>query len=186
MMSPSMNRAALLGEAKRLVAALRRMPLALFARFERARDGTRMPVQAAALPWRRNRSGGDEVLLITSRRSGKWLVPKGWPMRGKSLAQAAEIEAYQEAGVRGLISPQPSGELRWLKQHWTFGAVWFLVRIYPLEVAEERDVWREQAQRRRRWLSPEEAADVVESPELPASIRQFRGHQLRRIRGPAC
>ena len=135
-----------------------------------------MPVQAAALPWRRGSVGGEEVLLVTSRKSGKWLLPKGWPMRGKSLAQAAEIEAYQEAGVRGLISAQPSGEFRWLKQHWTFGAVWFLVRVYPLEVAEELDAWPEQAQRRRRWLSPDEAADLVESPELAASLRLFRGH----------
>ncbi|HLL59899.1 MAG TPA: NUDIX domain-containing protein, partial [Allosphingosinicella sp.] len=59
----------------------------------------RGPLQVAALPYRRGADGSVEVLLVTTRGTGRWMVPKGWPMRGKSHAEAAAQEAFEEAGV---------------------------------------------------------------------------------------
>ena len=71
-----------------------------------------VPIQTGALPWRLAPKNGIEVLLVTGRRSGRWSIPKGWPMPGKSLAEAAEQEAFEEAGVKGTIDPNPIGTFR--------------------------------------------------------------------------
>ena len=61
-------------------------------------------LQTGALPWRRAKGDQLEILLVTGRLSGRWIVPKGWPMRGKTMAKAAAQEAYEEAGVRGKVN----------------------------------------------------------------------------------
>ena len=71
-----------------------------------------MPLQTGALPWRLTQSSKPEVLLVTGRRSGRWMIPKGWPMIGKSLAAAAEREAFEEAGISGSIDSRPLGSFR--------------------------------------------------------------------------
>ena len=68
-----------------------------------------MPLQTGALPWRLTQSNKPEVLLVTGRRSGRWMIPKGWPMSGKSLAAAAEREAFEEAGISGSVDSRPLG-----------------------------------------------------------------------------
>jgi 8-oxo-dGTP pyrophosphatase MutT (NUDIX family) len=160
-------------EAVKLPSMFRRLALFLFGRFEKSRDGQKMPVQTAALPWRRDSKGGIEILLVTSRSSGKWIPPKGWPMRGKSLAEAAAIEAYEEAGVEGRVASRPIGDFPRTKNHRLLGRIQFLVKVHPLEVTRELDAWPERSQRERRWFEQEEAAQAVGSPELAALIRRF-------------
>ena len=56
-----------------------------------------------------------EFLLITSRGTGRWIIPKGWPMPGRTLAQAALREAYEEAGIRGIVETSSIGSYQYYK-----------------------------------------------------------------------
>src|SRR5689334_8244130 len=79
-----------------------------------------VPIQSGALPWRLKRKK-PEVMLVTGRRSKRWMIPKGWPVDGKSLADSAAQEAFEEAGIKGDIDPSPIGKFRHVKQHVLFG-----------------------------------------------------------------
>lgn len=125
-----------------------------------------LPVQTGALPWRIGRGKHPEVLLVTGRNSGRWTVPKGWPMQGKSLAKAAAQEAFEEAGVKGTIGAEPLGSFRHLKQHMVFRPFEVKVVVYSLSVRRELGKWPEAGQRERRWFALDEAAAAVDSPEL--------------------
>src|SRR5437868_322307 len=103
--------------------------------------------QVAALPLRRVR-GSLEVLLVSSRETGRWVIPKGWPSKRLSDADAAAREAKQEAGVTGKIGAVPIGSYRYRK---TMGAeVRFIdVVVYTLWVKKQRKRWREKNERTR-------------------------------------
>jgi 8-oxo-dGTP pyrophosphatase MutT (NUDIX family) len=135
-----------------------------------ARTDEGFGLQYAALPWR-EREGGREVLLVTSRDTGRWVLPKGWPMKKKAPHEAAAREAYEEAGVRGQVREAPLGTYSYLKSFTDVLAFRCEVQVFPLEVREERRRWPEQAQRTRRWFSPAQAAEAVEEPDLQALIR---------------
>ncbi len=128
--------------------------------------------QVAALPWRR---GGDglEVLLITSRETGRWVVPKGGRMPGRTDAEAAAEEALEEAGVTGRVVESPCGTFRYLKILKRRAPRWCVVSVYPLAVEVELDDWKEKAERTREWVSRDEAARRVDEPELKALITGF-------------
>lgn len=137
------------------------------------------PVQTGALPWRLAPKNGIEVLLVTARRSGRWTIPKGWPMPGKSLAEAAEQEAYEEAGVRGTIDPNPIGTFRHVKQLNILGDLEVDIVVHPLWVDRELEKWPEVGQRKRKWFKAKEAARRVDSSELSEMIRQAVKKPLR-------
>jgi 8-oxo-dGTP pyrophosphatase MutT (NUDIX family) len=136
------------------------------------REQKKLPLQTGALPWRLGAGNGIEVLLVTGRRSGRWTIPKGWPMLGKSLAEAAAQEAYEEAGVEGTIDPKPIGNFRHVKQLFAFGQLEVTIIVHPLWVDRELPKWPELGQRRRKWFSVKEAAKRVDSRELSALIVQ--------------
>ncbi|MDQ3247465.1 MAG: NUDIX hydrolase [Pseudomonadota bacterium] len=125
--------------------------------------------QTGALPWRLTGSS-TEVLLITGRNSGRWMIPKGWPMRGKSLAEAAAQEAFEEAGVRGTIEAAPIGTVRHVKRHLLVGPLEISILVHALAVESELPIWPEQAQRKRKWFGFEQAASLVRSSELSKLI----------------
>lgn len=129
--------------------------------------------QVAALPWRRTAEGGIEVLLITSRRSRRWIIPKGWPMAGRSPSQAAAREAFEEAGVAGRADSEPAGQYVYRKKLWKGARRPVRVTVYPLEVSSEISSWPERGQRVRRWMAPREAARTVDDPGLSRLIRGF-------------
>ena len=130
---------------------------------------TRRPLRTAAIPWRR--AGiGIEVLLITGRSSGKWTIPKGWPMLLRSLADAALEEAYEEAGVRGRVAPVALGVVNAPKSYRLAGTIDWLLQVHGLEVTEELAHWPEQQQRRRRWMTIDEAARRVRPKALVSLI----------------
>jgi 8-oxo-dGTP pyrophosphatase MutT (NUDIX family) len=139
-----------------------------------------LPIQTGALPWRLAPKNGIEVLLVTGRRSGKWTIPKGWPMPGKSLAEAAEQEAFEEAGVKGTIDPRPIGTFRHVKQLNIAGDIEVDIVVHPLWVDRELEKWPELGQRKRKWFKPKDAAKRVDSPELSEMIRQSIKKSLRR------
>ncbi len=137
-------------------------------------EGFNLPVQTGALPWRITRGKRAEVLLVTGRRSGRWMIPKGWPMPGKSLAEAAEREAYEEAGVEGTIDAEPMGQFDHVKQGAIIGSLKVRILVHPMAVQKEHADWPEHGQRQRKWFKIKEAAEQVDSPELGAMILQLR------------
>ena len=122
--------------------------------------------QVAALPWRREVDGSISVLLITSRTNGKWMLPKGWPMKGLSEADAARQEALEEAGVEGSIDSQAIGSYRYSKLFSDGSSTPGQAVIFALAVSRERKDWKEKDQRQRRWMSPSEAAEAVHESDL--------------------
>ena len=127
--------------------------------------------QFAALPFRHR--GGVEIMLITSRETRRWIVPKGWPMKGRRPRGTAAREALEEAGITGKVARNAIGSYTYIKRG-LGGKSWACrVDVFPLEVRMERDEWRERAQRTRQWLSYIEAAAAVTEPGLKALILAF-------------
>ncbi len=120
--------------------------------------------QLAALCWRMHR-GRVEVLLITSRDTGRWIIPKGWPMDGFTQAEAAAREAWEEAGVQGGVRPDAMGFYSYDKVL-KAGSIALMVAVYPLRVARLADKFPERKQRRRKWFPADKAARKVAEPEL--------------------
>jgi 8-oxo-dGTP pyrophosphatase MutT (NUDIX family) len=141
-----------------------------------------VPVQSGALPWRVKRGKKadrkPEVLLVTGRRSGRWMIPKGWPMAGKTLADSAAQEAFEEAGIKGRVDPEPIGTFRHVKQHVLFGEMEVDIHVHPLTVERELKDWPERGERLRKWFKLDEAAEQVDSAELRELIVEF-GRQLK-------
>lgn len=129
-------------------------------------------LQVAALPWRAA-AGGLEVMLITSRDTGRWVLPKGWADKSEKLWNAAEREAEEEAGIRGDISRRDAGRYFYAKVQRIGPAVPCEVVVYPLEVSRVAEKWKEKGQRTRQWFVPETAAGLVEEPDLATLIRRF-------------
>ncbi|WP_149589923.1 NUDIX hydrolase [Tabrizicola flagellatus] len=130
-------------------------------------------VQYGALCWR---EGGDgtEVLLITSRNTGRWVIPKGWPMPGLAPEAAAAQEAWEEAGVSGgLVSPVCVGRYGYQKVLGADAAVPCAVAVYGLKVSKLSDTYPEANERRRKWFPLAVAAGLVNEPDLGRIIAGF-------------
>jgi 8-oxo-dGTP pyrophosphatase MutT (NUDIX family) len=134
-------------------------------------------VQYAALPFRRRPDGAIEIMVVTSRTTRRWIIPKGWPMKGKSPAGTARREALEEAGLVGRISERCVGSFRAMKRLRDGRRVACEVHVFPLTVARQRSAWREKHQRQTRWFSTEAAAAAVTEPELSRLIARFRGER---------
>jgi len=124
-----------------------------------------------ALPFRRDAEGGCEVLLVTSRESRRWVIPKGWTMKGRKPFEAAAQEAYEEAGLVGEIGRRPLGFYLYEKRLKNRDSVLCQVKVFPLEVRKQLKRWPEREQRDLRWFTPSDAADAVTEPGLAAIIR---------------
>jgi len=143
--------------------------------------------QFAALPYRdRN---GLEVLLLTSRETRRWIIPKGWPMMGKTPHAAAAREAKEEAGVVGRVSKKVIGSFDYVKRLKNGAPLQCTVDVFPLKVSKQLTHWPEQGQRTAHWCAPEEAAELVEEPELSALILKFvdihsRARRKKKLKAP--
>jgi 8-oxo-dGTP pyrophosphatase MutT (NUDIX family) len=131
-------------------------------------------VQYACLPWRRQ-DGGLQVMLITSRGTGRWVLPKGWPMIGVSGVESAVQEALEEAGVVGEAGAA-IGRYSYDKALKDGSVRTLEVEVYPLAVSDELADWKESAERVRRWFTPAEAAGLVAEYELAELIAAFPAH----------
>jgi 8-oxo-dGTP pyrophosphatase MutT (NUDIX family) len=127
--------------------------------------------QYAALPYRQ--AGELSILLVTSRETGRWVLPKGWPMKGKKPQAAAAREALEEAGVTGQIAKRPVGAYPYAKRLVGGGLVDCVVEVFPLEVQKQLKRWPEQHERITQWFTPLEAANAVHEPELADLIAVF-------------
>lgn len=128
--------------------------------------------QYAALCWREARNG-IEVLLITSRDSGRWIIPKGWPMTGLSPEATAAQEAWEEAGVEGTVNPLSVGRYGYHKGLPDDTKVPCAVAVYGLRVARLVEKYPEAKVRTRRWFQPSEASALVDEPDLAQLIACF-------------
>ncbi|MBZ9776538.1 NUDIX hydrolase [Mesorhizobium sp. CO1-1-8] len=129
--------------------------------------------QVAAIPFRLTAHRDIEVMLVTSRTTRRFIVPKGWPMKGKSGRKAATIEAQEEAGVLGKTLKQPAGTY----SYWKRLANRFVrvdVIVYLLEVTEELADWQEAKRRQRAWLAPADAAMLIDEPDLSTLVKTLK------------
>jgi 8-oxo-dGTP pyrophosphatase MutT (NUDIX family) len=129
--------------------------------------------QYGVIPVRFSTDGHLQVLLLTSRGSGRWVIPKGWPMRKRTPAGTAEREAYEEAGLKGwLWSRRPIGSYRYFKQDDDFTGE-ILVRVFVLTVERQKNKWPEKGERRFRWCDLRAAAALVKERELATLLRNL-------------
>lgn len=131
-----------------------------------------MRKQSAAIPFRRNAAKELEILLVTSRRKGRWVLPKG-TVRGMLPHATAAREAFEEAGVLGIISRQAIGVYHHSKKSSAGDVENVLVQAFPLFVNTLLCTWPEMATRRRQWMHASLAAEAVNDHEIKAVLETF-------------
>jgi len=130
--------------------------------------------QYAALCYRMKKKQSEvEVLLLTSRDTGRWVIPKGWPMPAKKAHAVAEREAFEEAGVRGKAEKEPLGHYHYSKGLRTGLRIPVRVQVHALEVQEMAKNFPEKGSRQLEWVTPQEAARRVNEPELKTLLTVF-------------
>lgn len=111
------------------------------------------------------------VLMITSRGTGRWIIPKGWPIDGISAHEAAMTEAWEEAGVKkGRVDPISVGTYTYDKVMDSGAPAPVEAQVYLVEVDKLVDDYPEAHQRRRKWMKPDRAAELVDEPGLKALL----------------
>ncbi len=122
--------------------------------------------------------GGElEFLLVTSRGSGRWVIPKGWPMRGQTPGAAALQEAWEEAGVIGKLSGDAVGIYSYTKRN-DPDRLPRIVAVFPIRVKRLARLFPERSERRRKWMSAEKAAARIEEPELRQILLSFEPERI--------
>jgi 8-oxo-dGTP pyrophosphatase MutT (NUDIX family) len=110
---------------------------------------------------------------VTTKRSGRWIIPKGKPEKRLPSYVAAAREAFQEAGVVGRISRQSIGRFKMRSRFAGTSAGWQLIEVFPLAVRRQKEDWLERNERSRRWLSLSQAAYTVHPRDLGRLIDTF-------------
>ncbi|MCU0831703.1 MAG: NUDIX hydrolase [Rhizobiaceae bacterium] len=128
--------------------------------------------QVAALPWKRAQ-GRLRIMLITSRGTGRWVLPKGWMNGDEDPADAALREAHEEAGVIGEVTRVGLGFYTYDKRLDGGPSVKCRVRVYPIKVTRQARAFKEAGERLIQWFDAEAAADAVKERELAELIRAF-------------
>ena len=143
---------------------------------EKGREENKVRQQYAALCYRQKKKKSIEVLLITSRDTGRWVTPKGWPMGDKPPHEVAEQEAFEEAGIKGDICKTSLGNFSYLKRLDDGTSVPCIVDLYPLLVRKTKSKFPESEERVRKWTSLEEAVEMVHESELKDLLLGFAGY----------
>lgn len=128
--------------------------------------------QCAAVPYV-VRDGDVQILLLTSRGTGRWIIPKGWCKKKHTAAEMAALEAFEEGGVVGMVTPKPIGSYNYVKLMACGELRDLTVDVFGLRVQFEALDWPERGQRKRVWVTPEEAALMVDELELADLLRRF-------------
>jgi 8-oxo-dGTP pyrophosphatase MutT (NUDIX family) len=129
-------------------------------------------LQVAALPWRHGLHG-IEILLVTTRTTRRWTIPKGWTMEGKADHEAAEIEAFEEAGVSGVAEVTPLGQYGYLKVLKNGKPRRLTVHVFAMAIETILEDWPERLERERQWVLPQQALALIGEPELLPIIAAF-------------
>lgn len=132
-----------------------------------------MPVvQFGVLPWRRT-PDGVQVLLVTTRNTRRWIVPKGWPETGRTPQECAAQEGFEEAGVKGAVTGDAIGVFSHKKQLKSGQMVTCRIRVYAMEVSEIAAEWPEKSAREAKWCPVADALMLVDDPSLRRLIARF-------------
>ena len=128
-------------------------------------------LQMAALCYRPAKHGR-EYLLVTSRDTGRWIIPKGWPIRGLASSETAVREAWEEAGVvAGDVTAEPIGSYSYNKRRANGFSIPVETLVYSVEVTDLSDTFPEADERDRKWVSADTAAELVNEPDLRSIFR---------------
>jgi 8-oxo-dGTP pyrophosphatase MutT (NUDIX family) len=130
-------------------------------------------MQYGALPYRFNDAGALKVLLITTKQSKRWIVPKERPIGGLKPAKCAAREALEEAGVRGAVGKKPIGAFHFVKTVQDGPSLLCRVRVYPMKVKRQMRRWPEAPHRLQRWFEPAAALAAVNDVGLKTLIGRF-------------
>lgn len=136
-------------------------------------------VQYGALPYAVDGDGKLFILLVTSRGTRRWIIPKGWPIKFRSPHKTAAQEAFEEAGVVGKSEKCPIGAYEYDKTTDDGLSIRCTVTVFPLEVVRLDKDWPEGLERERQWFTQKEAAQRVDEPELRAMLRSYRPSAAR-------
>src|SRR5207245_10067972 len=137
-------------------------------------------VQYGALPYRLSAGSRPQFMLVRSRETRRWIIPKGWPKKGKSPHHSAAREAFEEAGVVGAVARRSVGSFTYEKRLKHGGAVVCEVRVFPLQVRRQNKQWPEKPERVVKGLSASQPAEEVKQPKLSAIIlRSARSYDRR-------
>jgi 8-oxo-dGTP pyrophosphatase MutT (NUDIX family) len=123
--------------------------------------------QAGAIPVR-----GGQVCVVSSRSGKRWVVPKGWMEPGKTAGEIALLEAWEEAGLTGVLRPEPAGSYLYEKDNRTFH-----VTVFVMEVTSSVEFWPERGVRERCWLTPSQAMGRIEDHGLREILRVVTARQ---------
>lgn len=123
--------------------------------------------------------GKIQVLVITSRGTGRWIIPKGWPIDAKTPAKSAAIEAYEEAGAEGKSFDTCLGVFSYTKTVGADAGLPCLAMVFPLKVKKMHTRYPEKHERKRKWVSIKKAAKLIDEPELRQIILTFDPSRLR-------
>ncbi|MBX7199532.1 MAG: NUDIX hydrolase [Rhodospirillaceae bacterium] len=129
-------------------------------------------IQYAALPWR-HENGELQILLITSLKTKRWIIPKGWPEKSLLPEDSAAHEALEEAGVIGPVTTPPLGSYRYKKLRKTGEILPCEVHVYAMEVTDRKKNWREKRARQSQWCTLNEALAHVREAGLRRLILKF-------------
>ena len=129
--------------------------------------------QIAALPIQWDKSGKIRVLMVTSRETGRWVMPKGWTEDDMKPWAAAEAEALEEAGAEGRILCEELGAYHYDKILGDGSILHCRVRVYPMHVRRLNKNWKERHERSRRWFTVKGAARRVDEPELVELLKSL-------------
>jgi 8-oxo-dGTP pyrophosphatase MutT (NUDIX family) len=131
-------------------------------------------VQYGSLPYRFSQDAALEILLVTTRGTRRWIIPKGWPIKGLRPGKSAAREAFEEAGVTGRIGGKPIGSFAFDKLRDEAGGMTTCeVKVYPLLVKRQSHVWPESHQRTTQWVQPGRAIAMIKEPDLKKIVASF-------------
>ncbi len=116
------------------------------------------------------------VLLVSSRGTGRWVIPKGWPKTQLTGRELAALEAFEEAGVGGDVGAEPIGSFDYTKRLHFLAWARCRVLVYPMKVTHQFVHWPEQRSRRQTWVGPEQAADLVRERGLAQILLRLEQH----------
>jgi 8-oxo-dGTP pyrophosphatase MutT (NUDIX family) len=140
----------------------------------RRKNTSALRIQYAALPYRFTPSAALEILLVTSRRSKRWLIPKGWPIKGLRPAKSAAREAFEEAGVTGKVGTKSIALFNYEKLFEKDRIqVNCEVKVFPLLVKRQSETWPEFEQRLVQWADPGKAVSMMKEPQLKKLVATF-------------
>jgi 8-oxo-dGTP pyrophosphatase MutT (NUDIX family) len=140
-------------------------------------------LQYGVLPYRFTETNSLELLLVTTRQTRRWIIPKGWPIKGLNPPMSAAREAYEEAGIRGTVGAKAIGAFSYKKGLDANGlTVPCEVRVFPMIVKRQLDTWPESHEREAQWFEPAQALSTIKEEGLRELIESFA---RRKIAGKA-